>query len=70
MLKEGGAGIEALMEKAKELGVVMSTESASKAAEFNDRITDLKESVGAIGRDIGSILIPPLIKFPKKPSKL
>ena len=25
MLKEGGAGIEALMEKAKELGVVMST---------------------------------------------
>jgi len=66
MLKEGGAGIEALMEKAKELGIVMSTEAAADAAEFNDRITDLKESVGAIGRDIGSILIPPLIKFSEK----
>jgi len=66
MLKEGGAGIEALMEKAKELGIVMSTEAAAKAAEFNDRITDLKESVGAIGRDIGTILIPPLIKFSEK----
>ena len=66
MLKEGGAGIEALMEKAKALGIVMSTEAAEDAAEFNDRITDLKESVGAIGRDIGSILIPPLIKFSEK----
>jgi len=66
MLKEGGDGIEALMEKAKELGIVMSTEAAAKAAEFNDRLTDLKESVGGIGRDIGSILIPPLIKFSEK----
>jgi len=66
MLKEGGAGIEALMEKAKELGIVMSTEAAAKAAEFNDRITDLKESVGGMGRSIGEILIPPLIKFSEK----
>jgi len=66
MLKEGGDGIEALMEKAKELGIVMSTEAAAKAAEFNDRITDLKESVGGMGRSIGEILIPPLIKFSEK----
>jgi len=66
MLKEGGEGIEALMEKAKELGIVMSTEAAAKAAEFNDRITDLKESVGGMGRSIGEILIPPLIKFSEK----
>jgi len=66
MLKEGGAGIEALMEKAKELGVVMSTEAAAKAAEFNDRLTDLKESIGAAGRGIGEILIPSLIKLAEK----
>ena len=66
MLKEGGAGIEALMEKAKELGVVMSTEAAAKAAEFNDRLTDLKESIGAAGRGIGEILIPPLTKLAEK----
>ena len=66
MLKEGGAGIEALMKKAKELGVVMSTEAAAKAAEFNDRMTDLKESIGAAGRGIGEILMPTLIKLAEK----
>ena len=66
MLKEGGAGIEALMKKAKELGVVMSTEAAAKAAEFNDRLTDLKESIGAAGRGIGEILMPTLIKLAEK----
>lgn len=70
MLKEGGAGIEALMNKAKELGIVMSTEAASKAAEFNDRLTDLKESIGGMGRSIGEILIPPLIKFSEKAIKI
>ena len=34
LLKEGGAGIEELMEKAKDLGITMSTEAATKAAEF------------------------------------
>jgi TP901 family phage tail tape measure protein len=70
LLKEGGAGIEALMKKARELGVVMSTEAAEKAAEFNDRLTDLKESVGGMGRDIGSVLIPPLIDLSEKVLKL
>ena len=66
LLKEGGEGIEDLMEKAKELGVVMSTEAAAKAAEFNDRLTDLKESIGAAGRGIGEILMPTLIKLAEK----
>ncbi|MHA1304735.1 MAG: phage tail tape measure protein [Candidatus Heimdallarchaeaceae archaeon] len=66
LLKEGGEGIEALMNKAKDLGIVMSTEAAAKAAEFNDRLTDLKESVGGMGRSIGEILIPPLIEFAEK----
>lgn len=66
LLKEGGAGIEALMNKAKDLGIVMSTEAAAKAAEFNDRLTDLKEGLGAAGRGIGEILIPPLTKLAEK----
>ena len=70
LLKEGGEGIEALMEKAKELGIVMSTEAAAKAAEFSDRLTDLKGSIGGMGRDIGNILIPPLINLAEKALKL
>lgn len=70
LLKEGGKGIEDLMNKARELGVVMSTEAAAKAAEFNDRLTDLKESIGGMGRDIGSVLIPPLIDLSEKALRL
>ena len=66
LLKEGGAGIEELMNKAKELGITMSTEAASAAAEFKDRLTDLKGSIAGAGRDIAMILIPPLTKLAEK----
>ena len=66
LLKEGGAGIEALMEKAKKLNIVISTESAKAAADFTDRLADLKESIAGAGRDIGDILIPPLTKLAEK----
>jgi len=65
LLKEGGAGIEELMNKAKELGITMSTKSASAAAEFKDRLTDLQGSLAGAGRTIGDTLIPaitPLIE--------
>jgi len=61
LLKEGGTGIEELMGKAKDLGIVISTEAATKAAEFNDRMTDLKGSLAGAGRTIGDVLIPAII---------
>jgi len=66
LLKMGGAGIEELMEKAKELGITMSTEAASAAAEFKDRLTDLKGSLAGAGRAIGEVLIPPLTTLAEK----
>jgi phage-related protein len=65
LLKQGGDGIEELMEKADELGITMSTEAAAAAAEFTDRMTDLKGSLAGAGREIGNVLIPaitPLIE--------
>ncbi|NVM23844.1 MAG: phage tail tape measure protein, partial [Desulfobacterales bacterium] len=58
LLKEGGEGIEDLMNKAKNLGLVISTEAATKAAEFNDRMTEMKSSLGALSLKIGDVLIP------------
>lgn len=66
MLKMGGTAIEEIMKKAQELGIVMSTESAQAADEFKDRMYDLKESLGAVGRDIANVLIPPLLDFTNK----
>lgn len=41
MLSEGRAGLQAWMEKAKSLGLVMSTEAASASDKFNDSMTVL-----------------------------
>jgi len=66
LLKMGEAGIEELMKKAEELGITMTTEAATAAAEFTDRMTDLKGSVAGAGRSIGMILIPPLTNLAEK----
>lgn len=65
LLMEGGEGIENLMNKAKDLGIVMSTEAAAKAAEFNDRLDEMKASLGMVAIKIGTSLLPviqPLIE--------
>ena len=66
MLKAGGDGIEELMQKAKDLNIVVSTEAATAAAEFTDRMTELKGSLGAAGREIGDALIPALTPLVEK----
>jgi len=70
LLKEGGGGIEELMNKAKELGITMSTEAATKAAEFTDRMTDLKGSLAGVGRTIGDTLIPAIIPLIEKVTEI
>lgn len=70
LLKEGGEGIEELMDRAKELGITMSTEAAAKAAEFNDRMTDLKGSLAGAGRTIGDTLIPAIIPLIEKVTEI
>jgi TP901 family phage tail tape measure protein len=60
LLKLGGAGIDELMKKAEELGIVISTKDAQAADAFKDSMNTLKEVLGSAGRDIANILIPPL----------
>ena len=66
LLKAGEGGIEDLMAKAKELGITMSTEAATAAAEFTDRVTDLKGSLAGAGRTIGEALIPAIVPLIEK----
>ena len=70
LLKAGEGGIEELMNRAKELGITMSTEAAAKAAEFTDRITDLKGSLAGAGRTIGDTLIPAIIPLIEKVTEI
>jgi hypothetical protein len=62
-LNQGKAGIQAMMEEARTLGIVMSEKDAQAANEFNDGLKRLQTSVRAIVLDLGTKLIPVLIQL-------
>jgi len=70
LLKEGGGGIEELMERAEELGIVISTEAATNAAEYTDAMTDMQSSLAAASRTIGDTLIPAITPLIEKATEI
>ncbi|MCK9351018.1 MAG: hypothetical protein M0P44_07350, partial [Clostridiales bacterium] len=74
MLNQGSAGIEDLQKKAKEMGLVISTETALQAAYLNDQLDLLQKSAVGAGRSMALSLIPWLnetlevIKFAREES--
>jgi len=58
LLAQGAAGIEALQQKARDLGIVMSDQDARAAELLHDALTDLQFSVKAAARAIGAALAP------------
>ncbi|MBA7577529.1 hypothetical protein ES708_19382 [subsurface metagenome] len=66
LLKQGSDGIEELMQKARDLNLEISTESAAASATFKDILGDVTKSIGGLGREIGEILIPSLTKLAEK----
>lgn len=58
LLLQGEAGIQSLMDKARELGVVMSEEDAAAADELSTSLNDLEQQTDALGRTVGVALLP------------
>ena len=54
----GAQGIDALIQKAERLGLVMSGEDAKKAAEFSDSLDTLNAAGASLVRTIGGALVP------------
>jgi hypothetical protein len=63
ILSQGSIAIDALMKRARELGLTMSTTDAQAAEAFNDKLSELWQVVKKAGFDIGSVLLPPLTSF-------
>lgn len=63
MLEEGGAGLEEMRQKARDLGVVMSGEDAKSAAQFADMIDNAKAKVTGFMFAVAREAIPVLQKF-------
>lgn len=65
LMQDGAAGMEALQDQARALGLTISTETARDAAILGDRLDDLKRVVRAGAIVIGSTLAPALLKVTK-----
>ena len=60
-LREGSAGIQEMQQRAKDLGLEMSTDSANAADAFGDSLDELKEVFGSVGQRIGVVLLPAFV---------
>ena len=63
MLADGSAGLEAMKEKARELGLVMSTEAAMKADAVGDALDAMKAQMGGVAITIGAALAPAILNI-------
>ncbi len=63
LLNEGRSGIEALKEEAAKLGLVISSEAAASADQFNDTLDRLKGAVAGAAQQSVSTLLPALTRI-------
>lgn len=61
LLDQGADGIEALSQRARELGLVMGDEMVAELVEFNDAMDAVRKQGGAVAREFAMALLP-LIK--------
>lgn len=60
MMEDGAAGITALMNEADQLGLTLSGEQATAAADFDDAWGKLTATLGGVGKMIGTAVAPVL----------
>lgn len=64
-IRGGAEGIEALRQRAHDLGLVMDEEFTRRSEEFGDTMDDLSRATGGLGRAFGKELLAPLINLGK-----
>ena len=60
LLNQGGAGLRAMGDEAERLGLVLNSEQAKAAADFNDNLDRLGQLSRGVAVSIGNALIPAL----------
>ncbi|MFA5187067.1 MAG: hypothetical protein WC551_11345 [Patescibacteria group bacterium] len=69
-LNQGKTGIEEMMKRAEELGIVWTEEDAKAAADLKDKVTELKTAFQAMSEASGKELIPMMTDLAKEMTKL
>lgn len=62
-LNSGSRGLEEFTDKARELGLIIGTDTANAADEFNDKMADLRALVSGFGNQLAAELLPRLIEL-------
>ena len=70
MLADGVAGLDAFAREAAELGIIISEQDATAAAELTDAAGDMWTTLRAVGVQIGAALAPALIDLARKFQKV
>ena len=60
LLNSGASGLKTMAQEARDLGVVMDSETAKAAEAFNDNLTKLGSAVDGVGNDIARVMLPAL----------
>jgi phage-related protein len=63
LLNEGSNGMDALKQRANELGLVMSKDAVNAGVVFGDTMADVKDSFGAIVTKVGTSVMPIMQQF-------
>lgn len=63
LLAEGVDGMQALKDRASELGLILSEDTVNAGVEFGDRMADLRAVIGSFGNEIAAQLMPHMTDF-------
>ena len=63
LLKNGGAGMKDMAEKAREAGVIMGEKALDDSKKYSDELKKLEDQASETGRSIALFLMPPLTKM-------
>ena len=66
LLEQSTDDFDGLIQRANDLGIVMSGDAVAAGVEFGDLMSDLKQSAQALGTSLGSALFPILIDIIKQ----
>jgi len=65
LIEQSGEDFDGLIERANELGLVMSGDAVKAGVEFGDLMSDLKQSIGALKNSLGAAFVPMINEFLK-----
>lgn len=57
-LQASGAQVDALRQRARDLGIVMSQDALDASEKFNDAVSEITQEFKALGREIGAEVMP------------